>query len=194
MAEPQRRLRRRAENLYTAIKKVGKKVTDATRAGGQGRGGGARAAATGQPRPGDHHGRDRPGGDERGGHRHRGGARQADRRDRRRDPVTERGARSQQRSLTPPGGYTGPQSPAWSAEQGRLGRPCTPEDPIPCNFVSSPISRGTCPRMSSSFPWRRPPSTVPRRARPARRWRAPGARRVRGAARQALRRGAGVRR
>ena len=37
-----------------------------------------------------------------------------------------------------------------------------PEDWIPCSFASSPISRGTCPRTSSSSrSRRRPPSTAP---------------------------------
>ena len=77
-------------NLYKAISKVGTKVTKATRAAVDGGGRGARAAATGHPRPGRDHGRDRAGRDEPGGHRHRGGAGQAGRRARRRDRADAR--------------------------------------------------------------------------------------------------------
>ena len=152
-------------NLYKEISKVGKKISPGDEGRGQGRGRRPRPPATGHPGPDHHHVRDRPGRDERRRHRHRGGAGQADRRDRRGDGHAERRPGAHRRRLTdsrrltvraPRARLHCVQHPAHRPVVRRTRGRAFAEDPHPCSFMSSPISRGTCPRMSSSCP--SPPS------------------------------------
>ena len=103
---------------------------------GQGRGRRASPAPTGHPRPGGHHVRDRTGRDERRGHRHRGGARQAGRRDRQPRARRRRPSRTRRRRPT-------------STPRRRLDRTRPrPPDPLPrwLHWQAKPQPAERCPR------------------------------------------------
>ena len=165
VAQAQRDLRRRpAEAVQGDLQGRARSPGDAR----SGQGGGRRRAQLPPDTRGlvDHHGRDRAGRDERRGHHHRGGAGHAGRR-----PRSRHGADAA-RATTPASRrpLTGRRVATLAPEPALTDAP-TPRrsaapsgGPHPCNFVSSPISHGTCPPTSSSS---RSPASRPSTARSA---------------------------